>query len=78
MSTKPAKLETLTQEPPSAPKDPPRGMSAFRVHLRMPPGDPRPPRWITMLAPGADLDEATRSAKARFVGRVIEVREGAA
>ena len=66
---KPDLLRLVKPESPA-----PVAMKAFRVHLRMPPGDPRPPRWVTMLAPGADLTEATRSARARFgTDRVLEV-----
>lgn len=57
----------------------PNQMRVYQVHVAMPPGDQRPPRWITMLAPGIDLDEATRSARVRFgEARVIEVRERSA
>ena len=70
---KPALLRLVKPESPA-----PVAMKVYRVHVAMPKGDPRPPRWITMLAPGADLTEATRSAKARFgTERVLNVVESA-
>lgn len=51
-------------------------MRVYRILVSMPKGDPRPPRWITMLAPGTDLSEARRSARARFgTERVLNVVE---
>lgn len=76
VTEKPFKSNTVTPVTPVTPKNN-NVMRVYRVHVAMPKGDPRPPRWITMLAPGADLTEATRSARARFgEDRVLEVREG--
>jgi hypothetical protein len=51
-------------------------MRAFRVLVAMPAGDPRPPRWVTTIAPGCDLAEVERTARLTFGDeRVIEVRE---
>ncbi|MBV5275630.1 MAG: hypothetical protein JZU52_18995 [Lamprocystis purpurea] len=49
-------------------------MRVYRVLVAM--GDDAPARWLTMLAPGCDLDQATADACGRFgPDRVLEIHE---
>lgn len=49
-------------------------MRVYRVRVAMGAGEPD--RWVTELAPGCDLEEATESARGRFgPARVLEVKK---
>ena len=49
-------------------------MRVFRILVAMP--DERPPRWVTMIAPGCTLKDAKDEASGRFgTERVLDVKE---
>ncbi len=46
-------------------------MRVFRLLVAMDPG--QDPRWVTMLAPGCDMDEAKRTARLKFGTRLLRI-----
>lgn len=52
---------------------------AWKILLKMPKGDDRPPRWVTLVADLHDKQAASKAARGTFgPGRVLVIREGAA
>ena len=46
-------------------------MKVFRLLVAM--GEGEEPKWVVMLAPGADLIEAEWSARLKFPGRLLAI-----
>ena len=73
--SRPAETRATKGESPKSPESPSRRtMRVFSVRVAM--LDGTPPRWVTMLAPGADLPSASHAAYLQFGrDRVLAIRE---